>query len=85
MADVRVAPLLPNYGWLDRSEVYHDIKRRTPRRHGPFLYWSPCGCVFVEPNVGNKPPAGRRLCKWCERISERDAAIAAFEKEESDA
>lgn len=84
MGDTTIPSLMPRYGWLDRSKVYHDVKRCSPQWHGTYLYRSACGCVFIEANVGNDPPAERRLCKWCERIRERDAAIAWY-CEESDA
>ena len=81
--DTKAAPLLPRYGWLDRSEVYHDVRRCSPQWHGTYLYRSACGCVFIQANVGNESPAERRLCKWCERARMRDAAIAEY-YEESD-
>ena len=67
MADTRVAPL-PRYGWLDRSEVYHEIIRQSGVDRETYPYLSTCGIPFAKSETGNEPPTGRCLCKWCEEI-----------------
>lgn len=84
MTDTTNPATLPRYGWLDRSEVYHDIKRHYGLSTNVYIYGSVCGQVFIEASTGNEPPSGRRLCKWCERARARDAAIAEYCEESDD-
>lgn len=84
MTDTSSPPTLPRFGWLDRSEVYHDIKRHYGLSTNAYIYGSVCGEVFIQQDVSDEPPPNRRLCKWCERVKTREAAIAKLGKGNDD-